>query len=301
MPIRLFFPLKRLLVVPALFAVCIAHAQDSSLLIDNLLVDSVAKPKVTGAFKSTRVIMAHSIEMLKPHNLDVRILHRFGSMDQGIEQFFGLDQAKTRLGMDYGLLSWCAIGVGRSTYRKEVDMFAKFRLLQQGKGKGSMPFSVLLATGMTILTGDIDQPDFNTSKRFAYYAQLLVGRKFSEAISLQLIPTVLHRNYVFDPSEENTIAALGIGGRIKLSKRIAFTGDYHYVFGGHPPGFFDPIGFGFDIETGGHVFQLHFSNSVGMNERAYLVETTDEFFKGEIRFGFNISRMFQMGGKGKKY
>lgn len=301
MPLRFFFSLKRMLVVPALFAVCIANAQDSTLNIDNLLLDSATKPKVTGAFKSTRVIMAHSIEMLKPRNLDVRILHRFGTMDQGIEQFFGLDQASTRLGMDYGLLSWCAIGVGRSTYRKEVDMFAKFRLLQQGEGKGSTPFSLLLATGTTILTGDIDQPDFSTSNRFAYYAQLLVGRKFSEAISLQLSPIVLHRNYVFDPSEENTIAALGIGGRIKLSKRIAFTGDYHYVFGGHPPGFYDPIAFGFDIETGGHVFQLHFSNSVGMNERAYLVETTDEFFKGEIRFGFNISRMFQLGRKGNKY
>lgn len=266
------------------------------------LEDSVPSPeKVAYAFKSTRVINAHSIEMLSKGNLDFRILHRFGRVNSGVSQWFGLDAASMRMSLDYGLTNDLMIGLGRSTFRKEVDGFVKARFLQQTTGGSHpMPFSLVLAAGSTIWTGASPttvKP--STSDRTSYYLQLLIGRKFNERFSLQLSPMYLRRNMVDRPAEDFALFALGGGARYKVSQRIAFTIDYHHALSGIPAANTDPLSLGVDIETGGHVFQLHFTNAVGMNERAYITETTDQFFKGDIRFGFNLSRMFNIGGRRK--
>jgi hypothetical protein len=135
------------------------------------------------------------------------------------------------------------------------------------------------------------------SSRIGYYHEVIIGRKFSNAFSLQLSPVFVHRNLVTNADDENNTWALGIGARLKLTKRTAFVVDYHPILAGREPGTKDPLSVGFDIETGGHVFQLHFSNSTGMNEKAFLTGTTDDFWKGDIRFGFNLSRVFQVGKK----
>ena len=137
------------------------------------------------------------------------------------------------------------------------------------------------------------------SSRVAYYNEVVIGRKFSNAFSLQLSPIMVHRNLVTNANDENNTWALGIGARLKLSKRTAFVVDYHPILSGREPGTKDPLSMGFDIETGGHVFQLHFSNSTGMNEKAFLTGTTSDFWKGDIRFGFNLSRVFQVANKKK--
>ena len=159
----------------------------------------------------------------------------------------------------------------------------------------------MLAAGSTIWTGTAPttvKP--STSDRTSYYLQLLIGRKFSERFSFQFSPMYLRRNMVDRPAEDFSLFALGGGARYKVSKRIAFTADYHHALSGIPATHTDPLSVGVDIETGGHVFQLHFTNAVGMNERAYITETTDKFFKGDIRFGFNLSRMFNIGGAKKR-
>lgn len=263
------------------------------------LEDSLpAREKVAYAFKSTRVINAHSIEMLAKRNLDFRILHRFSRVNTGVSQWFGLDGASMRMSFDYGFTNDLMIGIGRSTYRKEIDGFIKARLLQQTIGGTSpMPLSLVLVAGSAIWTGASPtavKP--STSDRTSHYLQLLIGRKFSERFSLQLSPMYLRRNMVDRPAEDFALFALGGGARFKVSNRIAFTADYHHALGGIPAANTDPLSLGVDIETGGHVFQLHFTNAVGMNERAYITETTDKFFKGDIRFGFNLSRMFRIGG-----
>ena len=259
-----------------------------------------SREKVTAAFKSTRVINAHSMEMLSKGNLDFRILHRFGRINQGVKQLYGLDAASFRMGFDYGITNDLMIGIGRSGFRKEIDGFIKGRIFQQTTGPNEIPFSLLLVGGAMIWT----EESFTSFKptvtdRMSYYVQLIAGRKFSEKFSLQLSPILLHRNSVDRPVETNTIVALGGGARYKISKRVAFTIDYHHVLSGIQPVNEDPLSVGVDIETGGHVFQLQFSNAVGMNERAYLTETTDNFFKGDIRFGFNLSRVFNLGKKKK--
>jgi predicted porin len=233
--------------------------------------------------------------MLRKGNLDFRILHRFGFVDAGIKQFFGLDEASMRISFDYGISNDFSIGVGRSTYRKEIDLFGKVRLLQQSTGAKAKPLSLALAAGAMTWTEEsfaTPKPDF--ADRSSWYLQLLAGRKFTSKFSMQLSPIVLHSNMPISGTEK-TLFALGAGGRYKFSKRMAFTLDYQHVLNGLTASNTNPLSAGIDIETGGHVFQLHFSNSTGMNERAYLSETYGKFFKGEIRFGFNLSRMFQLG------
>jgi opacity protein-like surface antigen len=280
-----------------IFLVSPVMAQESLL---KGIEDSVpVREKVTSAFKSTRVINAHSVEMLAKGNLDFRILHRFGRVNDGVKQWFGLDNASMRMSFDYGLTNNLMIGIGRSTFRKEIDYFVKGRVFQQSKGPGSIPFSLIIAVGSTIWTESSDLYKTSVTDRTAHYVQIIAGRKFSENFSLQLSPVIVHRNLIEVDDNDNTIYAIGGGARYKVSKRIAFTADYHHVLNGLTSANTDPLSVGIDIETGGHVFQLHFSNVVGMNERAYITQTTDNFFNGDIRFGFNLSRIFKVGHKRK--
>lgn len=237
------------------------------------------------------------MEFLNPGTMDFRILHRFGQLDQGYKNFFGLDQASMRMGFDFGILQNLMVGLGRSTYKKELDAYLKYAPIRQSTGPWSSPVTFALVAGMTmdgLPWSDPSRKNFFTSK-LAYYFQAIIGRKFSEGVTLQVAPTMVHKNLVALDAEPNNIYGLGVGGRIKLSKRIAFTWDYTHVIIGMPDsGYYHPLSVGFDIETGGHVFQLHFSNSTGMNERAFITETTGRFGKGEVRFGFNLSRVFQI-------
>ena len=254
------------------------------------------KEFITNAFKSSRVINGHSMEFIGKGVLDVRILHRFGPVNSGINNLFGLDQANMRFGLDYGVLKSLTVGFGRSNVGKEWDGFIKFRPIWQAKG-GTWPWpvSIVFVTGMTYSTmpwSDPNRKNFTTS-RMAFYNEIIIGRKFSESFSMQIAPTLVHRNIVALSTDANNIYALGIGARLKLSKRTAFVVDYHYIARGLDRNVYkDPLSIGFDIETGGHVFQLHFSNATGMNEKAFITNTTNAWGKDEIRFGFNLSRVF---------
>lgn len=285
------------------FIFCIMLFQKVSAQDDLLALVGKDKPKkerVKYAFKSPRVINSHSMEFLNPGTMDIRILHRFGSLDQGYKNFYGFDQANMRMGVDMGLFHNLMIGVGRSNVNKEVDGFIKFAPVRQSTGPGSFPITVAVIAGMTWNTSPWDNPsrkNFYTSK-LAYYFQAILGRKFSEGFSLQFSSILVHNNLVPVHTWSNDIYALGVGARIKLTKRVAITGDYFYNFNGLEENVnYNPLSVGFDIETGGHVFQLHFSNAVGMNERALINETTNSWAKKQIRFGFNLSRVFQVKKK----
>ncbi len=256
--------------------------------------DPEKKEFVSNAFKSTRVINTHSTEFLGAGVLDVRILHRFGLVNGGVNNLFGLDQANMRLGFDYGVTKRIMIGVGRSNLNRELDGFVKYRLLWQATGRWASPVSVVLIAGSTLNTMPEDPTRVNFfSSRLAYYYQLAISRKFGERLTLQLTPGVVHYNLVAAATDFNDIPAVGFGGRLKLSKRVSINWDYQYINSYFLPSTYQSYaGIGFDIETGGHVFQLHFTNSVGMNERAFITRTTEQLWKGDVRFGFNLSRVF---------
>ena len=247
----------------------------------------------TATFKTTRIINGHSVENVAPGVLDLRISHRFGYINGGPYELFGLDQATMRLGVDYGLSNRWMIGVGRSTYQKQFDGFTKYKLLRQVSG--GIPVTVNAVATMMYKSIKFENPAIENylSSNIFYSGQLLFGRKFSESFSLQLMPTMIHYNLVQGASDPNDVFALGVGGRIKLSKRVSINAEYYYQ---HPDHKLleteNSLAIGFDIETGGHVFQLNFTNSTGMTERSFISETTGKFFEGEIHFGFTISRVF---------
>ena len=274
------------------------NAQDTDLL--KLVTDKPKKEYVDYAFKSSRVIMSQSMEMIKPGVMDFRILHRFGNVNKGAYEFFGLDNATMRLGFDFGITKDLMLGIGRSTNKKEFDGFVKLRLIHQAKGPGALPFSLLLVGGTTLQTvkwTDTSRKNYFTS-RLAYYGQIILGKKFSEGFTFQIMPTVLHRNLVATESDPNDLFTVGVGSRIKLSRRVSFNIDYYYrINPGKIEETFNPLSIGFDIETGGHVFQLHFTNAIGMNEKIFLTESTNNWARGDIQFGFNLSRTFQLKKK----
>ena len=267
------------------------------------LVGGDEKPQkeyVQYAFKSSRVIMSHSLEVIRPGVMDFRILHRFGNVNNGAYEFFGLDNATMRMGFDFGISKNLMAGIGRSTNKKELDAFAKYRLIHQATGPGSLPFSLLVTAGgsMTLLKfADTSRKNYFTS-RLGFYGQVILGRKFSEGLTVQVMPTIVHRNLVPTTEDPNDLVSVGMGTRIKLSRRISFNVDYYYRLNPNKnDGTKNPLSIGFDIETGGHVFQVHFTNAVGMNEKVFLLETTNDWAKGDIQFGFNISRSFQIKKK----
>lgn len=249
-------------------------------------------------FKGTRLINGHSVETRKRGVLDVIISHRFGRVNSGAYELFGLDQSNVRLGMDYGVTDRLNAGVGRNSFEKTFDGFLKYKLIRQQAGNdGTIPVSVVGFSSIALKTlksnDQASEPDFNS--RLTYTHQLIVAKKFSPSFSFQLSPTLVHRNAVLEDQDPNDIYALGAGGRIKLNKRVSLNAEYYYQFNriGNST-IQNSVAIGFDIETGGHVFQLHFTNSRAMIEKGFITETTGDFFDGDIHFGFNISRTFQL-------
>jgi Membrane bound beta barrel domain (DUF5777) len=261
--------------------------------------DDAAQTKyATATFKTTRLVGGHSSENVAKGVLDVKISHRFGTINKGGYELFGLDNATMRMGIDYGITNYLMVGIGRSTFQKTYDAFFKIKLLRQSTGKRKMPISLSYVPTIAYKTLKFENPEQNnyTSSRLYYTHQLIIARKFSDKLSLQLMPTLVHRNLVTLQSDPNDIFAIGIGGRQKITKRLSLNAEYYYQLPQYKlQGTTNSLSVGFDIETGGHVFQLHFTNSQGMNERTFITETTGQWEKGDILFGFNISRVFTIG------
>ena len=284
------------LLFAALFAITSSlSAQEEDLL--SLLGEEETINYVTGSFKATRVINLHSLENMSGGELDIRIHHRFDPINGGIYDLFGLDGASIRIGADYGITDRLMIGLGRSSYEKTYDGFIKYKILRQSTGAKKMPVTMAVLSTMAIKTlKPTDQDRENYFSNNLYYAfQLILGRKFSEALTLQLSPSLVHRNLVETVEEENDVFACGVSGRIKLSKRVSLNAEYIYVFPDQlDPKYHNSLSIGFDIETGGHVFQLHLSNSLPMIEKGFIAETDQTWGDGGVHLGFNISRVFNL-------
>jgi len=270
-----------------------AQEQDSTGFDEDLSYLDDLNNQVTATFKTTRIANGHTVEQCKAGVLDLRINHRFGRLSDGLYNFLGLDNAVTRIGFDYGITDYLMTGIGRSTLNKEYDGFAKVRIF--GQSKTAVPVTVNYLAGVYLVTEKKEVENLPFFNRMTYLHQLLIARKFNEKFSLQLMPTLMHFNMTNIASEKNTIAALGVGGRYKISKRTALTVEYYHVperFKGEKN--VDPLTIGLDIETGGHVFQLFFSNASGISERSLFTNTLSKWEKGQLHFGFNISRVFTL-------
>jgi hypothetical protein len=276
------------------------QAQDTTDLMSQLekegaALDANATDYVTATFKTTRLINGHTVENVARGVMDVKISHRFGTLNRGGYELFGLDNATMRMGLDYGITSRLMIGAGRSTFEKTYDAFFKYKILKQSTGKRKMPVTLSYVPTVALKTLKFEDPNRNNyfTSRLFFTHQLIIGRKFSESTSLQLMPTYSHKNLVALAADPNNLFAIGFGGRQKLTKRTSINWEYYYQLDGYKlTGTTNSLSIGFDIETGGHVFQLHFTNSTGMSERTFISETKGKWDKGDILFGFNISRVF---------
>ncbi len=284
----------KLLFVSMLISLSVA-AQDDLM---NLLGDDSENQttEVAYTFKSTRIINSHSIERMKAHQLDFRINHRFGELNSGAYDLWGMDNAKVSLDLGYGITNWMMIGLRRSTEGKTYDGSFKFTLFRQTEGAKVFPVAISYYTNVAINTLKNSDPNYAFQHRLSFTNQLLVARKISESISLQVMPTFVHRNEV-NFNEENDVIAVGVGGRYKFTRRVALMGEYFLA--NHTAGsngvYYNPLSLGVDIETGGHVFQLFVSNSRNMEESSFISQTTGSWGDGGLYFGFNISRVFAIG------
>lgn len=275
----------------------LSQAQTDTTDLFGLLGTSEETDYTTATFKTTRLMNGHSIENQAEGVLDFRINHRFGDMSGGAYEWFGLDQANVKIGLDYGVKNWLMIGWGRTNVDKTYDGFVKAKILRQSTGKKKMPITLTYLATSAITTLKWSEPNRKNypSSRMAYTHQLLIARKFNSSTSLQVMPTLIHRNLIDSLKYKNDVFAIGIGGRQKLTQRVSVNVEYYHVLPNQiSDKYKNSLAIGFDIETGGHVFQLHFTNSRGMTESQVITQTLGDWLKGDIRFGFNISRVFTL-------
>ena len=253
-------------------------------------------------FKGTRLGNGHSVETKNAGALEFIFAHRFGRINGGSYEMFGFDEALVRLGLDYGFTDWLSWSIGRNSFDKTVDSYVKIKALRQRSGATQFPFTATVLVGgaykLSPKNNSDVSPTFKSTDRLSYTLQLLMARKFSPSLSFQLMPTWVHKNAVVKSYEENGQFALGVGGRVKITRSVALTGEYYYNMSekDNSP-YYNPLAFGVDIETGGHVFQIVITNAVGLTERAFVTETMDDFFDGDIHLGFNVTRTFQLKKK----
>jgi hypothetical protein len=281
--------MKRILLI-LLFLPVFIFAQDDLL---QLLNDDL-NYKISSTFKGVKIVNAQSVQLVSKGDLLFLIQHRFGTLNSGAYNLYGLDNSQVRFGFDYGVNNWSSVGLGRSSFLKTIDANAKIKLVSQSKGLNSFPFSIVWYSSAffkQLIWKDMQTENYLLSDQMSYVHQLLVARKITSALSVQLNPTLVHKN-IINKGNAHDLLSVGLGARHKLTSRISLNAEYFLQL--QKENSVNPLSLGVDIETGGHVFQLHLSNSAAMFERAFIHETNGEWSNGDIYFGFNISRVFTL-------
>lgn len=256
---------------------------------------SVENTKENAIFKGVKIINLESTKLVGKNQLDFVISHRFGTLADGVDNFLGLDQASVRIQFIYGVTDWLNVSTSRSGFNKTYDLAVKYRLV--GQEKNGFPLTIVgynIANVNTDLDSDL-LPQLEFADRFGYANQVLVSRKFNSWLSLEVAPTFLFDNTVVEDDQDNAQFALGLGARFKLNKRFAIIADYGvHLNRVSNSQFQNPLAVGVEIETGGHVFQLHLSNSQAIFENGFFNQSRGDFSSGDIFFGFNLARSFQL-------
>jgi hypothetical protein len=264
-------------------------------LLDILELEAPVQENIVSAtFKGTRIVNGHSIENRKNKELEFIISHRFGRVNTGFEELFGLDQANIRFALEYGLTDDLTAGLGRSSFEKTYDGYLKYSLLKQKTGANAFPFAVSLFGSIAAKSQKAIAGNERTfAESLFYVGQVLIAKKVNSSLSVQVTPTYVHRNLATIASDPHDIFALGVGTRVKLSARVSLNAEYYQQFQKLTSiNARNSLAFGVDIETGGHVFQIILSNAITMVEKSFITETTGNFFGGDIHLGFNLSRTF---------
>ncbi|AWH84164.1 hypothetical protein HYN59_03120 [Flavobacterium album] len=276
-----------------LLAVCLlgsvaANAQDD--LLTELDSTRVENNYATAVFKGLQVVTLQTTKMPAKKEFYFVVSHRFGTVKGGISEFFGFDMATTKIGGIYGITDWLSVSASRHTMLKVYEAGLKYRVARQSD---NFPVDVVgyNTIDMNSLLSEKDYPKLGFSDRLSYISQVIVSRKFSDRLSFELVPSFIHKN-LYEPTVENENQfSLGSGGRVKLTKRLSLNVEYVYNFD-KPDFYSNPLSVGLDVETGGHIFQLLFTNSQAMTESGYITHASGDWGKGDFFFGFNLYRVF---------
>ncbi|MFD2602242.1 DUF5777 family beta-barrel protein [Flavobacterium suzhouense] len=281
--------MKRFFVTAVCFlGMATAHAQED--LLSELDSTQVADTYATAPFKALQIVTLQTTKMAAKNEFYFVVSHRFGSVEDGISEFFGLDQATTKIGGIYGITDWLSVSASRHTLSKVYETGVKYRLARQS---ADFPVDIVGYNTIDINSAleEDDYPKLEFADRMSYITQLLVSRKVTDRLSLEVVPSYIHKNLYNPELENDNQFSLGAGGRMKLTKRLSLNMEYMYNFD-KPDFYVNPLSVGLDIETGGHVFQLLFTNSQSMTESGYVTNGTGDWGKGDFFFGFNLYRVF---------
>ncbi len=287
----------------ALFLSRVLFAQDDLLkeLEAEQAQDNTLTEFTTATFKATRIINGYSIEMPAKKNLQFIIQHRFGSINSGWRELFGIDKVDMRIGLEYGILPWLSAGFGRSSVGGTYDLSTRIKMLRQSKGGRNIPLSMAWYSNIAINSKE-QPPEVDKVHRVSYAHQLMIARKFTRDFSFQVSPTYVHMNLVPTPNDKNDVFAVGMGARYLVTRSISINAEYFQPVTKREDGelYIGSLSVGIDIETGGHVFQVIITNSTGMIEQFYIPNNAAYWWDKEIHLGFNINRNIPLGGGGKK-
>jgi len=261
---------------------------------------------VSQTFKGSRIINGQSVETKGKGELEFIFAHRFGRINTGSYGAWGLDAgAVVRLGLEYGITDRFGIGLGRNfaANNKMIDLYGRYKVIRQGKGANSSPVTITAIGTITYqafpnaadaISSGIPSP--STSDRMGYVVEVPIARKFSQSFSAQITPVFVHRNGVNKAFENNDDYAVAFAARYKLTRSFSLIGEYYERLNANSNSpYYNSAGLGFDLETGGHVFQLIFTNSYGLNPQTIVTRTDGKISNGDVQFGFNITRTFQVG------
>ncbi len=274
---------------------------------NDLLKEIDDKPMETTespAFKALKIVNFESTKLIGKGDFYLIISHRFDYLDKGFEDFFGLDNAFTQIKFAYGITNNFTIQAARSGFQKTYDLGLKYLIVNQQKD--GFPVAVAFFNSIAVNT-ELDKanyPSLDFQDRLSYVSQLLISRKVTDKLSLEIAPTYFHESFLVEildknnnvitpnPQDKNQFA-IGVGGRYKISNRLSVNMDYGaHLNRASQSVFKNPLSVGLDIDTGGHIFQVLFTNSKAMHEAGFLGHTTGDWVKGEVSFGFNLIRVF---------
>jgi hypothetical protein len=284
-----------------------AVAQDD---LSALLDSTPQREFVSATFKTTRIINIQSNETVHKRTLDFRVAHRFGAIGKqsggSMHNFYGIDASTDiRIAFEYGITDRLTAGAARHKHFENYEGLIKYRLIRQ-TNDDFIPVAVTLfgnaaysARENELIEADHASAAKKNLRRLTYSAQVIIARKFSSRFSAEIIPVLIHRNFIVNSADDNNIFALGAAARLKVTRSMALIADYVYNFNslrqpGNDNGFYNPFGAGMEFETGGHVFSVMFTNAEAILENEFIPETMSSWADGGFRFSFNISRNFRM-------
>ncbi len=282
--------MKALIFLSFLLFSYVSHAQEDLL---SMISSNNESKYISYLFKGTKIVNGQSVELPARGVLQFNIQHRFGTINSGLYNFYGLDFSRVRMSFDYGIKDWLSASIGRSSSLKMLDLNTKIRLKRQIQD--GFPFTIVLYSALYLKQWQYAQAkevDFLLTNQLAYTNQILFARKITRKITLQLSPNVVHYNLVEINNESHDKYSLGLGGRYKLTNRLSINSEYFLQLNDKRNA--NVFSLGFDIETGGHIFQLHLSNSPAMIDSEFITQTTGRWLDADIYFGFNISRVFSI-------